>query len=190
VPLVALALLLLIPLVVIALMPLILIQRFRMGRARRPARPWLATINVIAMVFSAMFFLAGVAVTTLWVPGAFEAALIGLAAGGVLGAIGIRLSRWESGPSSLYYTPNQWLVLAITVTVAARLLYGLWRSWAWWAAGGSATSLPAAFGVTGSLGAAAIVIGYYLAYSIGVRGRVRRWQLRSLRTGLQARDGV
>ena len=177
-PIVALVFVLLLPVAVIALMPLILIQRFRLGRARRLARPWMATLNVVAMVVSAAFFLTAAAVTSYWAAGAFSSALAGLAVGAVLGLIGVRLSRWEAGPRSLHYTPNQWLVLLITLTVAAKVLYGFWRSWAWWEHRDNAESLVAAFGVPGSLAAAAIVIGYYLAYSVGVRRHLRRWQSR------------
>ena len=66
-----LLLLLALPLVLIALMPLILIQRYRVGTARRMARPWMATFNVVLMAFSAICFLAGAAVTAVWVPNAF-----------------------------------------------------------------------------------------------------------------------
>ena len=51
-------LLLLVPLIVIALMPVMLIQRYRAGKARRLARPWVATLNLAVMAFSAVFFLA------------------------------------------------------------------------------------------------------------------------------------
>ena len=44
-----LLLVLLLPVVLIALMPLILIQRYRVGTARRMARPWTATFNVVLM---------------------------------------------------------------------------------------------------------------------------------------------
>ena len=37
------------------------------------------------------------------------------------------------------------------------------------------TPLVAAFGVAGSIGASALVIGYDLAYAIGVRRSVGRW---------------
>jgi hypothetical protein len=174
VPLVALALLLLLPLIVVALMPLILVGRYRAGRARRLARPWLSTLNVIVTVFSVAFFLAMTAVTNVWVPRALASALMGLAAGCALGLLGLRLSRWESAPGSLYYTPNRWLVLGITLVVAARVVYGLWRSWNAWTAVSGDASLVVAFGIPGSLAAAATVLGYYLAYSIGVRRRVSR----------------
>ena len=61
-----LILLVLLPLVLITLMPLILIQRYRVGTARRLARPWMATLNVALMAFSAICFLAGAAFTAVW----------------------------------------------------------------------------------------------------------------------------
>ena len=61
-------LLLLLPIVFIALMPVMLIQRYRAGKARRLARPWVATLNLAVMAFSAIFFLASAAFTTIWIP--------------------------------------------------------------------------------------------------------------------------
>ncbi len=180
-PLVALALLLLLPLAVIALMPLILIQRYRVGSARRLARPLFATLNVVAMVFSVAFFLVAAAVTNVWVPEALSRSAVGLLVGCLLGAIGLKLSRWEATPRSLHYTPNRWLVLAITLVVALRVLYGFWRGWMTLGSRGDTASFVAAFGVSGSLAAGAAVLGYYLAYGVGLRRRISQWQRRALR---------
>jgi hypothetical protein len=111
-----------------------------------------------------------------------------VAIGAALGFIGVRLTRWESGLRSLHYTPNQWLVLAITLIVAARVVYGMWRGWTWWGTGGNAGSFADAFGIAGTLGAGAVVLGYYLAYSVGVRRRIRQWEARSLRV-MDSRSG-
>ena len=162
-------------------MPLILAQRFRVGSARRLARPWFATLNVVLMLVSATFFLVTAAVTNVWVPTAFVSALAGMALGMVLGAVGLLLSRWEETPRALHYTPNRWLVLAITLIVAVRIVYGLWRGWMSLDAALGYSTFAAAFGVAGSLGAGATVIGYYLAYGMGVRRRIGRWQKRPLR---------
>jgi len=174
-------LVLLIPLALIALMPLALVQRYRTGTARRLARPWLGTLNVAAMFFSALFFMSASAVTNVWVPNAFLAAAAGMALGCALGVVGLWLTRWEATPRSLHYTPNRWLVLGVTVIVTARLLYGFWRGWTTMRAGADQTSWIAAFGVAGSLGAGATVLGYYLAYAIGLRRRISAWQKRPLR---------
>jgi hypothetical protein len=92
----------------------------------------------------------------------------------VLGIIGLLLTRWEPAVGALYYTPNRLLVLGITLVVTARLVYGFWRGWQTWQSGADGASWIATAGVAGSMAAGAVVLGYYLAYWIGVRGRLRR----------------
>jgi hypothetical protein len=176
-----LLLVVLLPLVLIALMPLILIQRYRVGTARRLARPWAATLNVLLMAFSAICFLAGAAATAVWVPNAFTGAAAGVALGAGLGLVGLMLTRWEPAAATLHYTPNRWLVLIVTFVVSARVLYGLWRSWTAAEAGVSGTPVVLAFGIPESLAAGGTVIGYYFAYGLGVRRRIRKWHDGALR---------
>lgn len=172
--LIALALALAAMLVAIALMPISLLQRYRIGTSRRQARGWVVTLNLVALVVSAAIFLAGAAVTSLWIPDAFRFAAMGLAAGCALGIVGLWLTRWELSPRALHYTPNRWLVLAITLLVTARILYGFWRSWHAWKLAAGDTSWVVTSGVAGSLAAGAVVIGYYLIYWFGVRRRLKR----------------
>lgn len=174
-------LLLAIPFVLIALMPLALVQRYRAGTARRLARRWLATASLVATSISAVLSLLAAAVTTVWIPHVFGAVTAGLGVGCVLGVLGLGLTRWEPTPRTLHYTPNRWLVLAITLMVSARLLYGLWRSWTVARAAVDDSSLVTAFGVPESLAVAAVVLGYYLAYTAGLRWQIRRWEQRRLR---------
>lgn len=165
--------LILMVLAIVALVPLSIVMRYRVGTSRRRARGWVITLNATGVTLSVIVFLAGAALTNIWVPDAFAYAASGLAIGCVLGALGLWLTRWESAPGSLYYTPNRFLVLLLTLVVVARLLYGVWRAWHAWRAGLEGTSWAAASGVAGSLAAGAIVLGYYLLYWIGVRQRVR-----------------
>ena len=176
-----LLLLLLVPVIFIALMPVMLIQRYRAGKARRLARPWMATLNLAVMAFSTVFFLVSAAFTTIWIPNSFTGAAVGLAAGVLLGLLALAITRWEPTPRTLHYTPNRWLVLIVTLIVSVRVLYGLFRSLSMARAGVSGTDLVIAFGVPESLAAGATVIGYYLAYNAGLRWRIRRWQHRALR---------
>lgn len=169
------ALLALMAVAVLAL-PFTIFTRYRAGTARRPARAWLATINVYVLAISGSLFLITAGITSLWVPRAFTYSATGLAAGCLLGLIGLRLSRWEVTPHSLHYTPNRWLVLSITVLVTARIAYGFWRAWNAWQTASDETSWLVASGAAGSMGAGAVVLGYYLAYWFGVRHRARRHQ--------------
>jgi hypothetical protein len=125
----------------------------------------------VMLTASALFFLAAAAMTNIWVPRAFAYALAGLGIGVVLGALGLVLTRWETAGRTMHFTPNRWLVLVLTVVIASRVMYGFWRSWQAWRAPVEGTSWLVASGAAGSLAAGAVVIGYYLTYSIGVRYR-------------------
>jgi hypothetical protein len=179
VPFLIVAFALFVTLAAIALTPLTLIQRYRVGTARRRARMWIATLNVIGLALSSALFFAGAAVTSFWVPNAFTYPLLGFAGGCLFGLVGLALSRWESIPGSLHYTPNRWLVLGITLVVTSRLVFGFWRSWQAWRATPDYGAWLAASGAAGSLAAGAVVLGYYLTYSLGVRGRLRRHRTKS-----------
>lgn len=176
-----LLLLLLLPVAIVALTPLMLIQRYRAGSARRHARSWTTSLAIGVMSFSAAFFLASAAFTTIWIPHAFYGGGVGMLLGLALGAVGSLLTRWEPNVRSLHYTPNRWLVLLVTLIVSARIVYGLYRSFEAASAGLSGHAMVGAFGVPQSLAAGAIVIGYHLAYNVAVRWRIGRWERRALR---------
>ena len=158
------------------LIPFSLVQRYRVGTSRRQARSWIITVNLVAIVLSIGFFLAGAAVTTIWVPRALSSSIAGLLGGCVVGFVGLALTRWETRSDAMHYTPNRWLVLGITLVVTVRLLYSLVRAWHSWRLAGDDASWLAAAGVAGSLAAGAVVLGYYLVYWFGIR-----WKLRHVR---------
>ena len=98
------------------------------------------------MALSAICFLAGAALTAVWVPNALTGAVAGVALGAGLGLVGLVLTRWEPTAATLHYTPNRWLVLVVTSMVSARVLYGFWRSWTVAQAGVYGTAMVVAFG--------------------------------------------
>jgi hypothetical protein len=185
VPLLIFAFTLVVILAAIALTPLTLLQRYRIGTARRRARGWSTMTNVVALSFSSVLFLAGATLTSFWVPHALSHSLLGFVGGCLLGLVGLALSRWESAHGSLHYTPNRWLVLGITLMVTARLAFGFWRSWQAWRAMPDYVSWAAASGAAGSLAAGAVVLGYYLTSSLGVRRRLRRYNVTRARGSRQ-----
>jgi hypothetical protein len=168
-------------LAVLVVIPVALVQRYRMGTARQRASGWLATINVAGIALSAATLLASAGVVNFWVPAAFKYTAAGLAGGCLLGIAGLALTRWEAGASSLHYTPNRALVLAITLLVVGRMGFGVWRAWHAWGASADDRAWFATTGVVDSMAAGGVVLGYYLAYWIGVRSRIRRHAARGRR---------
>ena len=164
----------LLPLIFVIALPFSIVQRYRVGTARRLGRPWIAKLNVFFISLSTLIFLWSAALMNFWVPKAFVCALGGLAAGCLLGLVGLKLTRWEPTARALHYTPNRPLVLLITIAVAARILYGFWRGWHAWQTAGHDTSWLAASGAAGSLGVGAIVLGYYAIFWTGTARRLRR----------------
>ena len=180
-PIIVFALLLFVLLAFTGVVLLSLALRYRAGTARRQARRWAASLNVWMTSFSAVFFLSFTLLLSFWVDSAFRFTLIGLGCGGILGLIGLAMTRWESQPEGFFYTPSRWLALLITLAIAARFVYG------WWRATHSGSNAPAdqhwlitASGTQLSVAVAAGLIGYYLVYSVGVRLRIASDEQRRL----------
>jgi hypothetical protein len=189
VPIIVLALLVFILLAFAGVILLSLAVRYRAGTARRQARRWVASLSVWATSFSAVFFLSFTFLLSFWVDSAFRFALIGMGCGGILGLLGLAITRWESQSERLFYTPSRWLALLVMLAIAARFVYG------WWRAMHSGSNAPGdqhwlitASGTQLSLAVAAGLIGYYLVYSVGVRLRVARHDQRRL--GFKSADGI
>ncbi|MBW3549282.1 MAG: DUF1453 domain-containing protein [Proteobacteria bacterium] len=153
------------------LLPLALIQRYRRGKLRRRARAWAAAINSALLLASALVLLVSAWVLDHWIALALAYAAVGLALGVVVGIVGLWLTRFEVTPSGLYYTPNRWLVLAVTLIVALRIAYGLVRAWQWWQLDGGAAHWLVAQGSLLAVGG--LLIGHYLAYTFGLWRRSR-----------------
>ena len=174
-PLIPLVAVLLLAIALILAMPILLFLRYRTGTVLlRLRRRWVATLNLVMIVFSAVLFLYVAAITGLWVSDAFRSSLFGLMGGCLLGLLGLGLTRWEQTPQALYYTPNRWLILIITLAVTARLLYGVWRIFHGWSTSGSDASWLETAGIAGSLALGALLLGYYVTYAAGVRWRLKR----------------
>jgi hypothetical protein len=173
VPIILFALLFFVLLSMGSVILLSLVLRYRAGTARRQGRRWIASLNVWLTSLSAILFLSFTLVISIWVGTAFRFALIGMGCGGILGLLGLAMTRWERRPEGLFYTPSRWLALLVTLAIAARFVYG------WWRATHSGSSVPqhwvmTASGTQLSLAVAAGLIAYYLVYSIGVRLQIAR----------------
>lgn len=173
VPIIVFALLLFVLLSFGSLVLLSLALRYRAGTARRQGRRWVASLNVWLTSFSALFFLCFTLAISFWVGSALRFALIGMICGGILGLLGLALTRWEKRSEGLFYTPSRWLAVLVILVIAARFAYGWWRA-THSGPSGEQHSLVTASGTQLSLAVAAGLIGYYLVNSIGVRIQIAR----------------
>ena len=172
--------LLLIPILVLmlfalwlVLLPLSLWGRYRSGRARRRAQGWVVRGNAGLLVASLPVFLVSSWASTRWVPDALREAGIGLLVGALLGIASLWATRFERDGNTLWYTPNRWLVLALTTLVALRILAGTWMAWRH--LGSAAPNALAAWFDAGAwAGIAGLFLGYAIAYLLGLRARLPR----------------
>lgn len=154
------------------LLPVLLVQRYRIGKARRRQLGWVVGGNAWLLLPSVALFLLGAWASERWVADALAWAAGGLGIGLVLGLFGLWSSRFESLPDGFYLTPNRWLVLGLTGLVALRIGLGLWQGWWHWRHG---LVSAAGWAAPGSLlGVGGVLLGYYLAMTWGVRARLRR----------------
>lgn len=168
--LIPLGLLLLVALWLVTL-PLAIWQRYRSGRARRRVRAWALRFNAWSMAVSAAVFLAGAWIAALWIEHALAYAALGVLAGSVIGAVGGRLARVEREAGGVFHTPNRWLVLALTLVVAARIVFGLWQLPLWHGDAAHAAWLARQGGL---LAVGGLLLGHYLGYAWMLRWRLGR----------------
>ncbi|MET0548756.1 MAG: DUF1453 domain-containing protein [Xanthomonas sp.] len=156
------------------LLPLSLLQRFRMGTARRQARGWLVAVQLWSALLSSAVLLAFALIAAHWWAGAATYAVAGWGVGLLLGALGIACTRFEPLPHGLHYTPNLWLVLGMTALVAVRIGAGLWQGWRS-LVDGAAWPTQGWMSHASLLAAAALLLGYACAYAWLLRQRLRRF---------------
>lgn len=162
---------LLVAILVVAL-PLSLRMRYRQGRARRRAFGWLLRFNAWALLSSVPVFLVMAWLGTHWSVDALQDASLGLVVGVALGGCGLLLTRFERVEGRLHYTPNRWLVLALTWLVALRIVIGVWATWR--RATGSVgvdTGWAHVVDAGGLWAMGGVLLGYATAYAWGLHRR-------------------
>ncbi|UYC11622.1 hypothetical protein [Xanthomonas sp. CFBP 8445] len=156
------------------LLPLSLLQRFRVGTARRQARAWLVAVQLWSALLSSVVLLVFALIAGHWWAGAATHALVGWGIGVLLGALGSVATRFEPLPHGLHYTPNLWLALGMTALVAIRIGAGVWQGWRS-LVDGAAWPTEGWMSHASLLAAAALLLGYACAYAWLLRRRLRRY---------------
>jgi hypothetical protein len=150
--------------VLLALAPLIVWRiyarvRRLVGRQRLSrVRPWISLCFFPALVLL-------LAVLTLEHPVALASLAGSLIIGGLLGLYGLRLTRFERSAQGLFYTPNPYLGVTLSLVLVGRILYRLGELYASGVPPGGPGELarsPVTLAIFGTLA------GYYVAYAIGL----------------------
>lgn len=135
--------------------------RSHFGRQRYRPRRALFRLGVLGLAGVAL------ALAAAFVPDAAWTVVPGAVAGAALGVFALGKTRVDAGDGAAHYTPNPWIGGALSLLLVGRLA---WR----WSQGGFAPGAPTQPTSALTLGIAAVLVAYYLAYGIGLRRRVRQ----------------
>jgi hypothetical protein len=150
----------------VVLLPFLLWARYRNGKARRRAQGWLIRANAWLLLASVPMLLLSAWISMYWFPAAPLETLVGMLLGLLVGVLSLWLTRFEPDATGFHYTPNRWLVLLLTLLVAARIVAGLVVAWR-----GHDSSLSL-LDAGGLLAIGGLFLGYALAYTFGLRARL------------------
>lgn len=158
------------PVMLCAFVALALIRRVMRNIGRQRIRPVRMQLRI------GIFAVVGVLVlaASLHRAALFEALAAGLAAGAALGWFGLQHTRFESAPDGgAYYTPHTYIGLFVSVLFLARIAYRFMVVYPAMQAAAQANTLAAYQRSPLTLGIFGVVVGYYVAYYIGVLGKSR-----------------
>jgi hypothetical protein len=149
-----------------ALIIFVLYRRFRRLFGRQPLQP--TRIKVRIAVLSLLTLL--LVVRSFHFTNIAAAGFVGFAAGLALAYVGLRLTRFDIMPGGIFYTPNGYIGAVLSVLLLSRIAYRFQVLYpAMQAAEANDASPFAAFQRSPlTFALFGIVIGYYLAYCVGL----------------------
>ena len=152
--------------VIAAFVAFMLYRRFRRLFGRQALQPARLKARVVMLaIVAGLFALRGLHSANI------AAAVLG---GGALGAalawFGIRLTRFEVTPSGIFYTPSGYIGIVLSALLLSRLAYRFVVLYPTFQAARAETGNPFAMYQSSPLTVAllGVVIGYYMAYCIGL----------------------
>jgi hypothetical protein len=142
------------------------IRRMVVRQHLSKVRPW---ITVCALPVVVVLFAVG----SIAHPLAVAALFAGAAVGSGLGIYGLRLTRFETTPEGLYYTPSAHVGIALSVLLIGRLGYRAMQMYSGADIGNTPPPVPFS-GSPVTLLIFGALAGYYVTYAIGLL----RWRRR------------
>ena len=149
-----------------ALILLALYRRFRRLFGRQPLRPTRIKVRIVLLSLVTLLLV----VRSLLSTNLAAAGLAGLAAGAALAYVGLRLTRFDSMPGGIFYTPNGYIGAILSALLLSRIVYRFQVIYPVFQAAQADDANPFAAFQRSPLTFAlfGIVIGYYLAYYAGL----------------------
>ena len=141
-------------------------RRLRRLFGRQRVQPARMKFRIVFLLFvGALLMLRGMAQANI-----AAAVVSGLAGGVALALFGLKLTHFETTPQGYFYTPHGGIGLALSTLLIGRLAYRLVVIWPSLRAGHNADENPFASFQHSTLTSAmvALLIGYYVAYYVGV----------------------
>ncbi|QBB69287.1 DUF1453 domain-containing protein [Pseudolysobacter antarcticus] len=163
----------LLPLAFIPLALFAVYRRYKRHVGRQPMQP------VRLGLRASLMLVLGIALSISAWPhfDVLESGAAGLAFGIALAIAGIRLTQFESTADGIFYTPNVYIGLGITVLLLGRLLYRFVVLFPGMQAAAQANDADAFSAIHKSpltFGIFALIIGYYVVYNIALLVLSRR----------------
>jgi len=157
--------------VMAALIVLALYRRFRRLFGRQPLQPARMKMRIAALALVAVVLV----LRAMHSPDLAAAGLAGLVAGAALAYVGLRLTRFDVMPAGVFYTPNGYIGAILSALLLSRLAYRFLVLYPTLQSAHAEGADPFTMFQRSPLTLAlfGIVIGYYIAYSIGLLVRSR-----------------
>jgi hypothetical protein len=152
-----------------ALILFVLYRRFRSVFSRQLLQPSRLKIRIASLSLVTLLLVA----RSTHSANLAAAGVTGFAAGAALAYLGLRLTRFDVMPGGIFYTPNAYIGVALSALLLSRLAYRFKVLYPSMQAAHAESGDPfAAFQRSPlTLALFGIVIGYYLAYCIGLLAR-------------------
>jgi hypothetical protein len=169
----------LIPALLVPLIGYRVYRRFRTSFGRQPVQTKRMIVRIVILSAVATAFLV-FALSHLAVIGAGVA---GLALGGIVGVVGLRLTRFELGPEGNFYTPNPYIGGTLSAILVARIVYRFLvvmpavQMTAQHAAASGGNPYAGFQQSPLTLAILMVTIGYYVTYFAGILLKVRASQV-------------
>jgi hypothetical protein len=137
-------------------------RRVRRNIGRQPLRPTRIIISLVILSLVTILVLVG----ALAFPKLLLGIAVGIVLGGVLGFVGLRLTKFETTDQGHFFVPNMYIGLALSLLLVGRLLYRLPMIHN--AMTASTPGQPQLFQSPLTCFILGLTVGYYLVYRIGL----------------------